>query len=119
MSDRKEDVGQPYIGGFKFAPEESTVVRGWASGKNHVAEVSPDLLTNWKRFGSEFEGFGFPVATLCRAVLRRLPVVKMTDASVDCTTCKRMSGMNGVGPRWGPGGSKETSPAKAQGDSSE
>lgn len=81
------------------------VVRRIGSGKTHVAEVrDDDLLT--ARFIREYWAPSFDrVACACGVNLHNKggEVVVMTDAPVDCRPCRRLTGVSGVGPRYGGG----------------
>lgn len=75
------------------------LVRRWASGTTHIADVPDDLVGDATIFGSSCELIQEPVATLCRVVLRAKPtgmvgdcIVVMQEDQLTCRACSRLSG---------------------------
>ena len=74
------------------------VLRRWASGVCHVADVPPSSVVHSDAFNSSFFAVPLPVVTRCGATLRGragtvggLAVLMREDTAIDCKTCRYLS----------------------------
>ena len=72
------------------------VVRQFGVNQTHVAEVPEGLRYLVTIFGKEGEAVQGPIVTVCRAELKREPIVVMTRAKVHCRPCAKLSGIERV-----------------------